>query len=87
MKRLLSLVCALCLAASLCACGTTPPAAAPSAGVSTPPAASSVPAPEQPEPEPVLLVGYGRVDITPEKPVAMPHICDALRPIKGDLPD
>ncbi len=27
------------------------------------------------------------VPFTPEKPVAMPHICDALRPIKGDLPD
>ncbi|MDR2088234.1 MAG: molybdopterin-dependent oxidoreductase [Clostridiales Family XIII bacterium] len=27
------------------------------------------------------------VPFTPVKPVAMPHICDALRPIAGDLPD
>lgn len=74
MKRMTAVLASLALLMGLCACsapasGSTPPAASSAPAVSTPQPAEPA-EPVEPAP-PALLVGYGRVDITPDFPVPL----------------
>ena len=77
MKKLLVLLASLLLLTALCACGTTPAASS-----SAPPPVSSVP---EPAPEPGLLIGFGRADISPVNPVPLGGYGDDLQRISNTI--